>query len=777
VDGVRQNDPFGDTANWDSIPTFAIKGMQLSPGSNPVFGMNTLGGAITMQTKSGRTDAGSSIQVSGGSWGRISALFQHGGVSQSGKYDYYIGNNTMYEEGWRKYSPTRTNQFFGKLGYQDERTRMTWALTDTKTLMAGLGFTPANILASEGEDAIFTRPDETKNNMTQFNFSGEHWVNDKTMISGNLFSKASLRTNINGDVSGEYNPNAYYLGTDYFSYNATGSSTGGPAWFLNRPFDAYGNAITGGTYVSTNALIQSGTTNRFVTSATPGTSATATDNTLGGTSYASSTPGAANVGKQCLYDPDGEALDNLGYDADEAGCRAAAYNQSKTHSQTLGGNLQASLNRDLFGKKNDLIVGTALTASVIDFTQTQILKGWGDAKLVQGAAWAAYFDPSRMVIPGTTTPTPKVKLHGRTYNASIYGIDYLSLNDEWHLNGGARYDYQRVENIDRLNAKGSSASLAGTHNFGRLNPTVGLAYTPSKIVNVFGSYSESNRAPTPIELGCADPNNDCLMPNAMAADPHLNDVVTKTFQGGLRGQLAGNIVWDVNAYSAVNHDDIQFMSSRSTSYNGYFKNIGRTKREGFDAGLSGSYDKLRWNMSYSYVEATYDTDLTLSNNGANSSASCVDTPSSPMAGACTISVKKGNYLAGIPKDQLKFRFDYEVFGNLNIGANILSFSKQYVQGNENQKHNNVGYSGSTPGYTIVNLDANLDINKNWKLFANATNIFDKDFYNGGRFVVNNFNGSLWEIDNPTKTLGVIPGAPRAGWIGVRYEFGGSDKKN
>ena len=53
LDGVRQNEPFGDIVNWDLIPKVAISDLALIPGSDPLFGLNTLGGAVTIETKSG----------------------------------------------------------------------------------------------------------------------------------------------------------------------------------------------------------------------------------------------------------------------------------------------------------------------------------------------------------------------------------------------------------------------------------------------------------------------------------------------------------------------------------------------------------------------------------------------------------------------------------------------------------------------------------------------------------------------------------------------------
>jgi iron complex outermembrane receptor protein len=73
VDGVRVNESFGDTVNWDLIPESAISTVSLISGSNPVFGLNTLGGALSLQTKSGHADPGTEFEAYGGSFGRRSS--------------------------------------------------------------------------------------------------------------------------------------------------------------------------------------------------------------------------------------------------------------------------------------------------------------------------------------------------------------------------------------------------------------------------------------------------------------------------------------------------------------------------------------------------------------------------------------------------------------------------------------------------------------------------------------------------------------------------------
>src|SRR6516165_4414101 len=54
LNGARFNQPFGDTVNWDLIPDLAVDRMDLV-GSNPVFGLNALGGALSIRMKNGFT--------------------------------------------------------------------------------------------------------------------------------------------------------------------------------------------------------------------------------------------------------------------------------------------------------------------------------------------------------------------------------------------------------------------------------------------------------------------------------------------------------------------------------------------------------------------------------------------------------------------------------------------------------------------------------------------------------------------------------------------------
>jgi outer membrane receptor protein involved in Fe transport len=465
-----------------------------------------------------------------------------------------------------------------------------------------------------------------------------------------------------------------------------------------------------------------------------------------------------------LFDPDVDDLaaylaaecNNTGGDA-EVGC-PGALNRSKTDQKGYGFNAQLAFNQPLFEKQNQFIVGAGYDYSRIKFTQSTEMGLLNASRGVDGI--------------GVPNEEADVNLHGKTQSYGVFATDTLSLNDFWHVTLSGRYNHIKVKNSDKLIPDSTDPeSLNGDHSFSRLNPAVGLSFTPTKDLSVYGAYNEGMRAPTSMELGCANPTQPCKLPNAMAGDPPLDEVVSKTFEVGARGNLTSDIKWSAAVYRTENHDDIQFIATNATNGMGYFDNVGKTRRMGLDLGLMGSVDKLSWNAGYSYLKATYESDLQLT-NALNSSSVTVG-PND------VINVSKGDRLANLPEHALKLRLQYAVTSNWSVGTNVNTFSDVYVRGNENNKHrandgltnDHVQDSGKIGGYTVVNLDTRYKFgNSGWQVFAKAINIFDKEYSTGGMLGENWFeNGAFAGDDEPSKML--MPGAPRAGWLGVRYEFG------
>ena len=705
VDGVKVNEAFGDTVHWDLIPNFAIQNMQVVPGSNPVYGMNTLGGAIAIQTKEGRNNQGAALEVEGGSWGRKRALAQFGGVSKDGSVDYFFGAQNIDEDGWRKHSPTHINQTFGKIGWQNESSKLDLSYIGAYNNMIGNGLTPIDMLGSD-RTGIHTTPDQTKNYLNHFALNGAHWLNKDVMLSGNTYYRTSNRNTLNGDAN-----------DDFKDYTTTGAST------------------------------------------------------------SSSAKGGVDTAGFCR--PRGS--DSLGDAYDEEACAPGILNRSRIKQRNLGFNLQAAFNQDIFKMKNLFISGVSYDLARTKLTQTEQISdvdggtagafttgtGATGGTDIAGGTW---FDSARRPINLDDDIELDVLLGGRSRTASLFATDTLSLNSQWHFTASARYNHTKVKNRDHIRT--GDESLSGDHNFNRVNPSLGLTFTPYDNLSVFGTYSESNRAPTSIELGCANPARPCKLPNAMASDPPLDQVVAKTYEGGLRGKLTESLKWNASIYRTMNHDDIHFINSSTNSGAlGYFDNIGRTERQGYDLGLAGTIDKFFFRAGYSFISAKYDSDIQLLNEVNSASDDDV------------VNVRKGNYLAGIPKHQFKLRAQYEILPKWLIGTNVVYFSDQFVHGNENNAHQantenctedgNRSCPGKLSGYTVVNLDTQYDAGQGWKLFAKAINIFDKEYYSGGRLAETYFSPTgTWGADDRGVT-GVVPGAPRAAWVGLRYEFGGA----
>src|SRR5688500_18813142 len=138
--GVRINEPFGDTVNWDLIPLSAISGVQLLGGSNPVFGLNSLGGALSVQMKNGFNSEGTQAEVYGGSFDRRGASLQTGG--NNGKWGYYGNVDYFEEEGWRDFSESDALRFFGSVSMRGEGSSFDFSVAHTDSKLRGNGASP-----------------------------------------------------------------------------------------------------------------------------------------------------------------------------------------------------------------------------------------------------------------------------------------------------------------------------------------------------------------------------------------------------------------------------------------------------------------------------------------------------------------------------------------------------------------------------------------------------------------------------------------------------------
>lgn len=199
-DGVRINEPFGDVVNWDLIPQAAISSLQLIPGSNPGFGLNTLGGALSIHTKSGLSHPGGSVQAYGGSFGRQATELEQGG--QSGNWNYFLTGNVSRDSGWGEHNPSQVQQFFGKLGYASGQSAIDLSLTLADNTLEGSQTLPQSF--SSNIRQAYTFPDVNRNRLNALTVRGSHLVNDTMFLDANVYYRRYRNQSVSSNVNDNY---------------------------------------------------------------------------------------------------------------------------------------------------------------------------------------------------------------------------------------------------------------------------------------------------------------------------------------------------------------------------------------------------------------------------------------------------------------------------------------------------------------------------------------------------------------------------------------------
>jgi outer membrane receptor protein involved in Fe transport len=674
VDGVRVNESFGDTVNWDLIPESAIDAVSLISGSNPVFGLNTLGGAISIQTKSGRDDPGTEIEAYEGSFGRHSFEAQTGGLL--GPFDYFLSGNYYDETGWRDFGSSRVWQGFGKAGWQTQMTDLHLSYTYADDFLWGDGATPLSMLSYLREQTY--TPDYTQNLMHFVNLTGTQILGDHLLLSGNAFYRYVSTGVLNGNV------NDFYLEDDY----------AGP------PTDC--------------------------------------------------TDSGANPATLAYCSPGQDSASTL-------------------TQRSKGFGLQLTDSAAVLDWKNQGVVGVDYDDSEDSFNEINEYGG---------------IAPDHLLVyePSPYNDFPLVTVGGGNKILGSYFTDTLSPSDLLHVTVAARYNRNR-ETIGGTSVDAdpgdygdgflTATPITGDHTFTRLNPSIGFTLTPTNYTTYYANYNEASRAPTVIELGCADPAVPCGLPDDFAADPDLKQVVARTFEIGLRGNLADqSFNWSADVFHTVNSNDIQFVA---TSINaGFFENVGNTRRQGLDVAFGGKEAGLTWKLAYSYVQATFQSSF------------AVNAPSNSTADAFgNIEVQPGDRMPLVPQHNGRLVLDYELNKHVDVGANLIVVSGSYLHGNEN----NANVAGTTdaatgayispdgtgwiPGYVQLNCNGTYRFNDNLEIFARMTNALNRNYYTAGFLTQSVYtpNGTfIANPDNWTNENNVVPSAPREIWGGVRVTF-------
>jgi outer membrane receptor protein involved in Fe transport len=715
MDGVRLNQPFGEIVSWDLIPRLAIATTILMPGSNPLFGLNTLGGAIAIQTKSGRTNPGTTAEATFGSAKRRMVTFENGGARPGG-IDWYLTGNLYADDGWRERSPSGVRQLFGKVGWQNAKTDVTMSGAYANTSLTGNGLQDFRFL-EQNYASVYTSPDTTDNQSVLFNVAYKHSPRNGLLYSGNAYYRNIHTDTFNGDI------NEDSLDQSLYQPNAAERAALAAAGYTGFP--------TSGENASNTPF-----------------------------------PFWRCIGNALLRDEPAQTCNGL---LNSTG--TVQHNAGVSGQVTLTGKARVD---------HQFTAGAALDGSGVTFQQSTELGYLNPDRTVTGVG--AFGDG---VTGGSVDGDPydtRVDLEGRILTWSLYATDTMAMGPHWRVTLSGRFNRESIRNGDRIQPGGGPGSLDSDQAFGRFNPAAGVTFSPSRRVNLYAGYSEGNRAPTSIELGCADLNQPCKLPNAMAGDPPLDQVVTRTFEAGARGGASDGktFSWNAGMFIAANHQDILFVSSSQTGF-GYFKNFGATRRAGVEAGASGRVGRARVGAGYTFLAATYQSAETVD----GSSNSTNDTAQSGARGLQgTIDIDPGDRIPMIPRHTVKAYADVDVTTRLMLDLNVIAASSSYARGNENNQHQPDGThyfgAGTSPGYGIVNVEGQYRIVRWLEIVAQLNNVFDTRYYTAAQLGPSGFTPQGNFIARPLPAVNgefpiqhttfYTPGAPRLFWVGTRFKF-------
>src|SRR5262245_18946925 len=664
--GVRINEAYGDAVNWAFIPEAAIQKMTLQP-NNPVFGLNAIGGAVSIEMKNGFTYQGSQVEGLLGSFGRQTATAQTG--IQNGNLAVYAAADATNDHGWRDHSSSSyLRRMYLDLGARGEQTEFHLMFTGADVKLGSGAATPVQLL-NQRWSTVYTWP-QTINQQLAFGQATGTWKpTDTFAVQGVGYYRAYWQGRIDGN------------GTDAQPCDPAGPLPG-------------------------QLCIGDGDT--------PINKSVATPNTL---------PPTAALGE----------LD-----------------RKWTTTGTYGGTLQATSTGRVFDHDNHLVVGISLDRGNTQFTAGSELGTLSGDLFVTGTG--VFIDqPAAGLSP--------VSLLAKNTYTGIYATNTIDLTSEVSVTAGARFN---VAQINLRDETGTSPLLTSSNHFDRLNPVVGATYKFLPNVTAYAGYSEANRAPTPLELGCSDPLHPCMIDNFLISDPPLKQVISHTYEAGLRGNFGadaktGRMTWGLGVFRIGTRDDIINVASALVPMFGYFQNAAMTRRQGIEARVNYDFDRWRTYANYTFIDATYQTAMVL------------ESPNNPAAGPeGTIRVVPGDHIPALPSQRFKAGAEYQITDAWTLGADLNVIGSQYLL------HDDTNQNPKVPAYWVVNLHTSYQVASNIQVFGLVQNLFNQHYYSVGTFFnnagfnTNTFGAPPFLALSDPRTF--VPGMPFAAYAGVRVTF-------
>ncbi len=660
--GVRINEAFGDIVNWDFLPSNAVSSMTVM-SSNPVFGLNAIGGAISVDMRDGFNFHGAEFDVRGGSFGRIQGS---GAVGvQNGNWAMFIAAEDINDDGWRQFSPAEVHRMYADLGFKNREAEFHVNFTGADNFVGAVTAAPVQLL-DQGWNRVYTNPQTTQNDMEMVSANGSVKATDTLTFSGVTYYRHFRQAHADANI---------------------------------LEVEDCGNGF----------LCLEG---EPITSASGGVSTT--------------TGGGAPIG----------SLDQTSQNAD-----------------SFGGTLQAVEKARVFDHSNQFLIGGSIDHGHVAYGASSELGTFGPDFVLT---------PLGIALTGPDDISPRSLTTTNDYYG-VYFTDTFDVNDRLSLTVGGRYNFAKLTLQDQT---GEDPFLNGSHTYERFNPMGGATYQLAKGLTFYTSYAEANRAPTPAELACADPDNPCLIESFLTGDPPLKQVVSRTVETGLRGETsdwltASKINWSLGLFRTLNQDDIISVAS-PTSGRGFFQNAGDTLRQGIEASISYQTQRLFVYANYAFIDPTFQSSLELAspNNPSPNVAPCTGDSDENC-----INVRPGDTLPGVPRHRFKAGFDYWLTPKWKFGSDLVAASDQVFFGDESN------LNAPLAGYAEVNLHTSYDITDHIQIYGLINNLFDNHYGTFGNYfdTEEGTEASLGTIDF-TDARTIVPSMPFAAYGGMKFKF-------
>jgi iron complex outermembrane receptor protein len=669
--GVRINESWGDVVNWDFIPEKAIDRVSLFP-SNPVFGLNAIGGALSIQMKNGFTYHGTELELMGGSFGRVQGSAQVG--AQDGNVSAYAMYESAYDRGWRDFAASsHVNRMYVDVGARNDDTELHVNFTGADNILGNVAATPVQLL-NQSWSSVYTWPQTTRLQLAFLNASLNHNFSDTLSFQSNAYFRGFWQQHVDGN------------GTDVAACNGGANLCIGDDLPLSGP------------------------------AAGP-----ATPNTLG----------TAFLGE---------------------------IDRNQTATNSFGGTAQVTSADKIFDHENHLVAGVSVDHGFTRFNANSEL-GTVDQNLFVTGTGIAINQPDAGL--------SSVDLHAFNTYTGIYATDTFDVTNRLSVTAGGRFNFALIELEDQT---GLNPLLNSSNRYQRFNPVIGATYKVTPNLTVYGGYSEANRAPTPLELGCSDPNHPCMIDSFLVSDPPLKQVVSHTFEAGVRGSFGkdtrtGQLAWSLGVFHTLSDDDIiEVASPLGVNNFGFFQNAGQTLRQGVEAKVDYRIDRWSAYANFTYVDATYRSPITLfSPNNPNA----LTDPNN--ADVQFVNVRPGDHIPGIPAIRFKAGAEYAVTDAWKVGADLNVVGSQYLV------HDDTNQSPKVPAYAVLNLHTSYKLTPNIEFFGLINNVLNQQYYYGGSFFqTGGFASANTGVTNLMASLSdprtFVPGMPLAAYAGVKVKF-------